>query len=94
MRQAGRSFGVASPANSVSIRSVLREGRELGIPLCCQLRFALEEAFRFDPEQALERGVCFNAGGIEYVPCRIFHEATLTHREHEHLINIRAMSQG
>jgi hypothetical protein len=43
------------------------------------------------PEQALERGIRFNPDGIEYVPCRILHDATLTHRESEHLLNIRAL---
>jgi hypothetical protein len=75
----------------MSIRSTLREGRELHAPFCCRLRFALEEALRYDPEQALERGIRFNPDGIEYVPCRILHDATLTHRESEHLLNIRAL---
>jgi hypothetical protein len=72
------------------LRTTLGEGRELRIPRCCRLRFAIEEAIRWDPEQALERGIRYTRNGIEYVPCRIFHEATLTHREHEHHINVRA----
>jgi hypothetical protein len=79
---------------AMRMRRTLREGRELGLPFCCRLRFALEEALRYDVEQALERGVRFNPDGIEYVPCRIFHDATLTHREHEHWLNIRAMGQA
>jgi hypothetical protein len=75
----------------MSVRATLREGRDNQFPTCCRWRYALEEAVRYDPEQALNRGIRFNPDRIEYVPCRIFHEATLTHREHEHLLNIRAL---
>jgi hypothetical protein len=69
----------------------MKYGRNEGFPFCCRLRYSLEAAILYDPEQALSRGVRFNQQGIEYVPCGIFHEATLTHREHEHLLNIRAL---
>jgi hypothetical protein len=72
-------------------RTTLREGRERRFPLCCRWRYALEEAIRSDPEQAVERGVRWAANGIEYVPCAIRHKATITHREYEHLLNIRAL---
>jgi hypothetical protein len=73
----------------VSIRSDLREGRDLGVPLCCRARFALEWALAPQREQAVRRGICFNREQIEYVPCGIFHRATLTHAEHEQLLPFR-----
>jgi hypothetical protein len=69
----------------------MRQGRQLRVPFCCRLRYALEAATRYDPEQALTRGIRFNQHGIEYVPCGLFHQATLTHREHEHRLNIRQL---
>jgi hypothetical protein len=62
----------------VSIRSDLREGRELGIPLCCRLRFALDWGFRPEFESCVSRGGRFNADEIEYVPCDWFHKAMVT----------------
>jgi hypothetical protein len=79
------------PRLDIRFRTTLREGRELRFPFCCRWRYALEEAIRLDPEQAVERGVRRATSGIEYVPCGIRHEATVTHREHEHLLNIRAL---
>jgi hypothetical protein len=70
----------------VSIRDDLGEGRELGLPFCCRLRFAIEWAFFPNYEQAVRRGLCFNHDEIEYVPCGIFHRATLTHAEYERLL--------
>jgi hypothetical protein len=70
----------------VSIRSDFREGQELGIPLCCRLRFALEWAFFPEWPQAFNRRVCFTAERVEYVPCGILHQAALTHREREDLL--------
>jgi hypothetical protein len=72
-----------------AIRSDLRQGRELGAPICCRLRFALEYALNPEAEQCLKRGVRFAADGIEYVPCRVFHQATYTHAEYEHLLSER-----
>jgi hypothetical protein len=69
----------------------MRYGRNEGFPFCCRLRYSLEEAILRDPEPAVWRGLRFNELKVEYVPCGIFHQATLTHREHEHLINIRAL---
>jgi hypothetical protein len=84
----------------VSVRSDLREGRELGIPLCCRLRFALEYALNPNGEQSLERGIRLTPSGDEYVPCRVVHEATVTHAEYEYLLNAggtitaRALERG
>jgi hypothetical protein len=75
----------------VSIRSDLREGRELGAPLCCRLRFALEYAVNPDRGQAVSRGVRFTADQIEYVSRRLLHKATLTHREREQLLMLQAL---
>jgi hypothetical protein len=76
----------------MSIRTDLRQGRDLGLPFCCRWRWALAYAINPDGEQAVKRGICFNADGIEYIPCRVFHKATVTHREHERLINLRAFA--
>ena len=45
-------------AASMTLLATLREGRELGAPFCCRLRFALEELLtRGQSEQCLKRGV-------------------------------------
>jgi hypothetical protein len=49
----------------VTLRSDLREGRELGAPLCCRLRFALQYAINPEAEQALKRGVRLTRNGDE-----------------------------
>jgi hypothetical protein len=61
----------------VSIRSDLREGRENGVPLCCRWRWSLTDALRPEAEQALDRGVSRTTAGVEYVPCRVLHTATV-----------------
>jgi hypothetical protein len=71
----------------------LREGRELGFPLCCCLRWALTYAFDVESEQACKRGVRFTADEIEYVPCGIFHQATVTHAEYERLLERRWLEE-
>jgi hypothetical protein len=70
----------------VSIRSDLREGRELGVPLCCRLRWTIEYALNPDGEQAPARGIRLTPAGDEYVPCEIRHEAAVTHAEYEQLL--------
>jgi hypothetical protein len=72
----------------VSIRSDLREGRELGFPLCCRIRFAVEYALNPESEQAPKRGIRFNRDRDEYVPCGVIHEAAVTHAEYERLLNL------
>jgi hypothetical protein len=67
----------------MSIRHDLHEGRELGVPLCCRLLFAVQWRFFPNHEQAVRRGIRFNHDGIEWVPCGIFHQATVTHAEYE-----------
>jgi hypothetical protein len=69
----------------------MKHGKQCGFPFCCRLRYSLEAAVRYDPEQALKRGIRWASTGIEYVPCWIFHKGTVTHRESEHLLNIRAL---
>jgi hypothetical protein len=71
----------------VSIRFDLREGRELGLPLCCRLRFALEYALNPDSGQALRRGISLTRDQIEYIPCGILHKPEYTHAEYEVLLN-------
>jgi hypothetical protein len=71
----------------VSIRSDLRQGSELDIPLCCRLRFSLEYALNHDAEQSLKRGIRLTRNGDPYVPCLLFHEAAVTHAEYEMLLN-------
>jgi hypothetical protein len=66
-----RGLGVAG------LRSVLREGKAIGLPLCCRWRYALTEAVRPGAEQAIERGVSRTDAGMEYVPCRILHAPTV-----------------
>jgi hypothetical protein len=58
---------------------------------CTACGVTLEEPILSDPEPPVWRGLRFNEQKIEYVPCGTFHQATLTHREHEHLLNIRAL---
>jgi hypothetical protein len=72
----------------MSIRSDLSEGRRLGAPFCCRLRFALEYALNPNAGQSLMRGVRLTRDGDEYVPCRVFHKTTFTHAEHEYLLNL------
>lgn len=73
-------------------RSDLRHGLTEAFPLCCVLRFTLEAALtRGRSEQCLKRGVRYTPAGVEYVPCNLRHDATLTHRESEHLLNLRAI---
>jgi hypothetical protein len=73
----------------VSIRSDLREGRDLGVPLCCRLLFAVQWRFFPNYEQAVHRGIRFNPDGIQYVPCGILHRATVTHAEHESMLALK-----
>jgi hypothetical protein len=73
----------------VSIRfATLLEGRELGAPLCCVLRYTLEEALNPDAEQCVQRGVRFKRNGDEYVPCLILHQAAVTHAELNELLSL------
>jgi hypothetical protein len=55
----------------------MEEGRVLGVPFCCRLRWSLEEMC-FRSSQAAKRGVCFNPHGIPWVPCGVFHFLTLS----------------
>jgi hypothetical protein len=71
----------------MTIRSDLRQGRELGAPFCCRVRFALEYALNPDGEQSLKRGVRLTRDGDEYVPCRVLHQADYTHAEYEALLS-------
>ena len=61
----------------MSIRSDLRQGRELGIPACCRWLFATQYALNPDHEQAVHRGLRFNPDGAPWVPCGVFHHATV-----------------
>jgi hypothetical protein len=63
--------------------SDLEQGAELGIPLCCRLRFALETALTPHHDSALHRGIRFNHDGIEYVPCGWLHQPTISHADYE-----------
>lgn len=65
----------------------MREGRELGVPLCCRLLFALEWRFFPDYDQAVHRGICFNQDGIQWVPCGVLHRATVTFDEHQEMLD-------
>lgn len=68
----------------MSVRTDLCEGREAGVPLCCcRLRFAIEYALDPDHEQAVHRRISLTRTLIEYVPCGIFHRATITHADYE-----------
>jgi hypothetical protein len=76
----------AGVPNCLELPRDLREGRELGIPLCCRLRFAIEWAFFPYHESAVRRGIRFNHDGIEYVPCGVLHRATVTHAEYDEVL--------
>jgi hypothetical protein len=71
----------------MTLRSDLREGRDLGAPFCCRLRWALEYALNPDGEQSVKRGVRVTTVGDEYIPCGVFHQAHYTHAEYEELLN-------
>jgi len=72
----------------------LREGREIGAPFCCRLRYAIAELLNPDAEQCVKRGVRFGTDRIEYVPCGLLHKAAVTHREHEHTLNLREFTRS
>jgi hypothetical protein len=64
----------------------MEEGRELGAPFCCRLRWSIEEMC-LSPGQAGMRGVRFNARGEPWVPCGVFHFPTLSVIELEQRAN-------
>ena len=63
----------------VSIRDDLRQGRAIGVPLCCRLLFAIQYALDPDYMQAAHRGIRFNRAGVEFVPCGVFHKPVISH---------------
>lgn len=79
----------------MQFRRDMKQGRELGVPFCCRLRFAIEYLFDplLDPDsgQCLRRGVRFNKDGEPFVPCNVLHKPTLTRREWEKLVNLRVL---
>jgi hypothetical protein len=67
----------------MTIRDDLREGRELGAPLCCRLLFAIEWRYFPRHEQARHRGIRFNEDRQPYIPCGVLHRAELSHADYE-----------
>jgi hypothetical protein len=61
----------------------MEEGRMLGVPFCCRLRWSIEWMLFPLSAQAAKRGVCFNPRGIPWVPCGVFHFLTLSSVEWE-----------
>jgi hypothetical protein len=62
------------------LTATLRKGKAEGYPVCCRVRYALEEfVFGRLSEQCLRRGVRFTNEGSVYVPCAILHGRMLTH---------------
>jgi hypothetical protein len=79
--------GTPRPAAAMSLRSDLREGHAIGVPVCCNLRWSLTYALDHHAEQAVGRGVAFTRDQIEYIPCGVFHKPTLTLAEYDRLLD-------
>jgi hypothetical protein len=62
----------------MSFRSDLREGHEIGVPVCCNLRWSLTYALDHDADQAIDRGISFTRHRIEYIPCGILHKPVIS----------------
>jgi hypothetical protein len=61
----------------------MEEGREIGVPFCCRLRWSIEWALFPWSAQAASRGVRFNPRGEPRVPCAVLHFLTLSSVEWE-----------
>jgi hypothetical protein len=70
----------------VGFSATLRDGKADGYPLCCRLRYALEELADAHSEQCLRRGVRFTPEGDVYVPCRVLHRPMLSHAAWERVL--------